>query len=160
MDAGKVVGIGVGAEAGVSGALISGKAEVVQGENFRFWQVVKQPAGEGAFAAAAGSADADEKRGDGERGLTQKTVPYLLKAAFSLPAEMTGNVAGEHRARSGMVMRLRSGTGGEVQQKHLFKVGEFKRFAEIIVHAGLNAFFAVAFNGVGGEGNDGETAST
>ena len=67
-QAGQIVAVGMRAVAAMGGAAGARQAEVVEREDARAVQMVPQPAGEGGFAAAAGAADADDKRHRGGGG--------------------------------------------------------------------------------------------
>ena len=79
-QAGEIVGVGMGAVTAVGRAAVTRQAEVVERQDAGIGQMVAKPAGEGAFSAAAGAADAEEKRVPGRRGFVFDPAEHTMEA--------------------------------------------------------------------------------
>ena len=80
LQAGEIVGVGMGAVTAVGRAAVTRQAEVVERQDAGIGQMVAKPAGEGAFSAAAGATDAEEKRVPGRRGFVFDPAEHTMEA--------------------------------------------------------------------------------
>lgn len=90
VQAAQIVGVGVRPEASVGRTLLARQPEVVERQDARSGQMVAEPAREGAFAATAGAANADNERANRGGGFVGQPGADLLEAAEAGGIHMLG----------------------------------------------------------------------